>query len=490
MGKDRDGKYHTPKGKPSDTSKEDALGLRPDLENFDEQKDLEITEKYTDGGDRPAPNLRMKNPNRNTNKKRDRTVEKERQQQDSPDTRSPKTDAMTTGPKAGATANGPGINKITTLDKEVFSNLAQQRNGPCISIYLSTHSGGMEVNEKADKHAFRDALQKAQQSLTQQRFEPALILRSLAPASELLNDDDFWRNQSPGLAVFLSPDFGACCQLPVDPGQQTFINTSFLLSPLASLLTDTGYAYVLVLSKHAAKIYRADRFTLLQLDIPELPNGMDDVVHFEEKGGDGVFRSAEGGHGGANFHGIGSGRPDDKTNIALYLKEVDRTLHEALLAKETAPLILAGVDYLLPIYRSVSGYRHICEEYLAGNYEHTNAATLYDHIRERLNALFDKTAQQVMAKYLDHTSLVNSFPQEVIRAAFEGRVAELYVTKGIAVWGRYEEKTSEPLIHEQEETGDENLADQAVVQTVLHGGKAHVVENMPVPGSMAAVLRY
>lgn len=95
-----------------------------------------------------------------------------------------------------------------------------------------------------------------------------------------------------------------------------------------------------------------------------------------------------------------------------------------------------------------------------------------------------------MARQLDHSSRVNSFPQDVIRAAFEGRIAELYVMKGTELWGHYEPSVSEPILHEHEEKGDENLADQAVIQTVLHGGKAHLVENMPIAARLAAVMRY
>ncbi|MBS1601919.1 MAG: hypothetical protein JST42_04575, partial [Bacteroidetes bacterium] len=368
---------------------------------------------------------------------------------------------------------------------------------PCVSIYLPTHNAGMEVNDQEDKRSFKAALRKVQQSLIQQKFDASLAGQLLIPGLQLLNDDDFWRNQSSGLAVFLSPGYSVCCQLPRSPGEKIHINTSFLLSPLATMLTDTDYAYLLVLSKHAARIYRADRFTLSRIDVPEMPKGMDDVIHFEEKGGDSLLRSADGGHGGGghtpgtgtNFHGVGSGKPDEKTNIAIYLKEVDKTLRSGL-GIGSAPLFLAGVEYLLPIFRSVSGHRNIADQYITGNYDRIDDSTLYQHARPILASYFDKQQQESMTNLLDHTSRVNSFPQEVIRAAFEGRVAELYVIKGTEVWGRYEPSVSEPVLHEQEEKGDENLADQALIQTVLHGGKAHVVENMPMTGKLAAVMRY
>jgi len=399
----------------------------------------------------------MKNHNRNTNKYRDRIAQRE--------------------PFVLRSDNG--IQKISWLDKETFERLAEHHEAPCVSIYLPTHNAGVEVNEQEDKKAFKASLQKVQQHLIQQKFDASMAGQLLIPGLQLLNDDDFWRNQSSGLAVFLSPVYSACCQLPRSPEEKTHINASFLLSPLATMLTDTDYAYILVLSKHAARVYRADRFTLSRIDIPEMPNGMDDVIHFEEK--------EESGHTpatGSNFRST-----DDKSNISIYLKEVDKTLKSEL-GIGNAPLFLAGVEYLLPIYRSVSTYKNIADQFITGNYDHADDSILYQHVRPVLESYFDKQQQETMTNLLDHTSRVNSFPQEVIRAAFEGRVAELYVMKGTEVWGHYEPSVSEPVLHEHEETGDENLADQAVIQTVLHGGKAHLVENMPMEAKLAAVMRY
>ncbi len=63
MGKNKDGKYIPPKGKPSGEGRSKA-GLKPvvNLDNLDERN--EIADKYTDGPDMPAANVRVMNPNR------------------------------------------------------------------------------------------------------------------------------------------------------------------------------------------------------------------------------------------------------------------------------------------------------------------------------------------------------------------------------------------------------------------------------------------
>lgn len=67
MGKDREGKFIPPKGKPSGDGNPKA-GLKPvlNLDNLDERN--EIADKYTEGPDEPAANIRVSKPNRNVNK--------------------------------------------------------------------------------------------------------------------------------------------------------------------------------------------------------------------------------------------------------------------------------------------------------------------------------------------------------------------------------------------------------------------------------------
>src|SRR5688572_26665620 len=74
MGKDREGKFHPRKGKPSGTMKESA-GLKP-ISTGAFEDNLEIADKYTVGEEEPAPNLRIRHPNRNVDKREDRQTQR------------------------------------------------------------------------------------------------------------------------------------------------------------------------------------------------------------------------------------------------------------------------------------------------------------------------------------------------------------------------------------------------------------------------------
>lgn len=66
MAKTKNG-FIPPKGKPSGSGKETA-GLRNAFAVNDLEKDMELSDKYTEGADDPAPNVHMRHINRNVSK--------------------------------------------------------------------------------------------------------------------------------------------------------------------------------------------------------------------------------------------------------------------------------------------------------------------------------------------------------------------------------------------------------------------------------------
>ncbi|HZY82789.1 MAG TPA: hypothetical protein VFE50_24885 [Cyclobacteriaceae bacterium] len=151
-------------------------------------------------------------------------------------------------------------------------------------------------------------------------------------------------------------------------------------------LNTQSYFYVLLLSKKQAKLFRGDQSGFGEIKVNEMPNGVSDVVHIEEKEGQNLFRTgSSGGGSGAAYHGTGSTAPDDKQNTFMYLKEVDRTLWKEVLNKEKAPLILGGVDYIVAMYRDLSQYKNITEESLSGNLDNEELQKIYKKAKELVN---------------------------------------------------------------------------------------------------------
>jgi hypothetical protein len=257
---------------------------------------------------------------------------------------------------------------------------------------------------------------------------------------------------------------------------EVHVHTSFILSPLTPLVSGEGEYFVLTLSKHQAQLYRGNGYDLQRVEIPEMPLGTTDVIQMEEKSKGEMSRGDE-----------------QKKNLQLYFQEVDRTLQAAGLATAHLPLLLAGVNYEVDLFREVTKYAHVLKEELPGNYDRVPLTTLAGAAHEKMLDYFETQWRDKVQRHLDKgTAPVTSFPQDVIRAAYEGRVAQLFLAKGVLLWGKYASAPVAPEIHAEEQPGDDCLTNQLVVQTILHGGQAFVEDRdkMPAGGEMVAVLRY
>ena len=491
MGKDREGKFHPRKGKPSGSVKNEGTTGLKDINSNEIENYLEVAEKYTVGEEEPAPNVRIRHPNRNVDKREERVSEKK----DNNNEKNPAYKSKTEMFRSDRGDQTAAEELPAFLTKEQLNMLAGVKADPCISVYLETHQAGAEKNEQKDTIAFKNVLQQITYQLRQKNVEETRIEKILKPGYDLLRDEKFWFTLTKGTAFFMTEGKFYYIRLPFAPGEEILLNTSFYLAPLIPVITGNDYFYLMVLSKKQAKLYRADAFGMVYIPIPEMPNGVDDVVHFENKDNQRLFRTDTSGAGqGANFHGMGSGAPDEKENLAMYFDEVDETAWKAVLNNENVPLLLAGVEYLIPIYKSVAKYKPIWNESLTGNYEYTDTITLYQEAVEIMEPYFRERHNKALAMYGNQsaTAQTSSIPADVIPAAYYSKVWHLFVQKGEHLWGSFDELNNELIIHESQQEGDEDLIDKAVIRTLLNGGEVHLLEKdrMPAQSPLAALMRY
>jgi len=82
--------------------------------------------------------------------------------------------------------------------------------------------------------------------------------------------------------------------------------------------------------------------------------------------------------------------------------------------------------------------------------------------------------------------------KEIVKAAYDGRVSQLFVTEGGTVTGNFDEASHRVRTHGQPHLGDEDLLNAAVIQTILHAGEVFLTPHREMPGNahLAALLRY
>jgi hypothetical protein len=380
-----------------------------------------------------------------------------------------------------------------------LKTLMSKHKGLCVSILMPTHRAGAETQQ--DPIRFKNLLREAEERLLVSGLGTPEAQELLKPAQRLLGDVFFWRHQSDGLAVFLSPGVFRYYRLPFDFDELVVITDRFHIKPLLPLLSGDGRFYVLALSQNEVRLLQGTRYSVSEVALEGAPESLTETLRYNDPEKRLQFHTSTRTPGGkgerpAIFHGHGVASADDpKDYISRYFHQVDEGLQD-LLRDEQAPLVLAGVDYLHPIYKEANSYPYLIDEGIEGNPEELRAEELHEQTWAIVQPLFLAAQKEAAAKYKQlagaGSEQASSDLKEVAPAAYHGRVETLFVAVGLQQWGTFDPKTNTVQVHEEAEPGDEDLLDFAAVQALLNSGTVYAVELEKVPGEapLAAVFRY
>jgi hypothetical protein len=164
-----------------------------------------------------------------------------------------------------------------------------------------------------------------------------------------------------------------------------------------------------------------------------------------------------------------------------------------VLAEETAPLILAGVDYLLPLYRDANSYRNLMETSIPGNPEELSANELHRRAWEFLEPHYRQEQEAASERYaqLRETERASDELDEIVPAAYYGRVDQLFIPIGVEVWGNFDQQSGKLEVHVDSDTS-KDLLNIAATYTFLNGGKVFALapDELPDSSTAAAIFRY
>jgi Bacterial archaeo-eukaryotic release factor family 3 len=372
-----------------------------------------------------------------------------------------------------------------------LQRLALPRHGPCVSVFLPTHRAGREVEQVPIR--LKNLLRQATDVLKTDGVRAPEIDRLLAPLRGLLVDRLFWQYQSDGLALFSRPGWWRSLRVPLHLPELAVVADRFHISPLLPLPTGGGHFFVLALSKNQIRLLEGTRDRLEEVDLPGVPLGVRDALQGEEAQRQLQLSVADRGGVAARgvFHGHGSDADVQKERVLRYFRKVDRALREVL-AGERAPMVLAAVEHLAPIWRQANTYPHLVDETLAGSPEGLDPHQLHARAWAVVEPLFLQAQREAAARCerLAGTDLTSQDPREIIRAAEDGRIETLFAARHPASPPGVSSTGSAPSSN-----GDRALRDVlelAAVTTIIKGGSVYVLPAGVVPGggSAAAVFRY
>jgi hypothetical protein len=385
-----------------------------------------------------------------------------------------------------------GNMKIFT--REELRILTAAAQAPCVSIYLPTHR--LPTENQQDRTRLKNLIRQAQESLQAYGLRPAEAESLLEPVTNLLGTISFWKDKRDGLALFISPGMFRQYQLPTTFEPLVVVAHRFHLKPLLAFLGGHEF-FVLALSQNAVRLFEGSRFGLSAIDDLEgVPKSLADALKYDEQIKHLQFRTGMGGGGArgersAMFHGQSA--EDAKDKILRYFRQIDQGLQD-FLREEPAPLVLAGVEYLLPIYKEANTYPHLLGEGITGNPEGLSPEDLHRQAWALVEPHFHQEQEKAAARYrqLAGTGRTANDLGEIVSAAYHGRVECLFVAVGRQQWGDYDPGANALHLHPEAQAGSFDILDLAATQTLLQGGVVYAVEPGEVPDAalLAAIFRY
>lgn len=383
---------------------------------------------------------------------------------------------------------------MNIITREDIQNLFKEQEGLCVSLYAPMEKSG---DTQQNPIRFKNLLSEAEKRLVGYGFRESDAKEFLAPAKKIQQDSLFWEHQSDGLAVFLSKTHMHYYRQPYRFKELVVVADRFHIKPLLPLLVGDGRFFILALSQSSIKLMQGTRFNVNEIDLEGLPEGLASVIRQEGMEKLLQFHTSTPstrGERSAVFFGHGAGY-ETKEIIQRYFHAVNKSLHEYI-RNEKIPLVLAGVDYLLPIYREVNTYPFLVDEGIEGNPENIPKDKLHEKAWKIVEPIFTKDQKNALEKCMsllqkgDKTA--SSRLEEIVPAAFNGRIDTLFVAIGIEKWGRFNPESNQIVIHEKSEASDIDLLDFSATQTLNHSGIVYALEteNIPNQSIIAAIFRY
>jgi hypothetical protein len=386
---------------------------------------------------------------------------------------------------------------MDTITLNAVKQLAGDQRVTAVSLYLPTHFTGEAGLQDAIR--LKNLLQAAEDQLEGGGLRRCDVQQLLAPAEELPASAEFWRKRNQSLAIFLAPGLFRAYRLPAALQESVTVHRRLNIKPLLTV-ADRGERFLLlVLGQNHVGLWEVTRSRTTEVSVSNLPQSKRVVLNYDGADrGEQVHSAMRGslrslGKQAAVFHGQG-GVPDAaKADVEQFFRMIDRAL-TPVLRQETMPLLLAGVDYLLPIFRRISSYPHLAERHLTGNCESLTGQQLHERSWEVMRPWFDRRRRLALdrVRELVGSEKASTDVAQIVSAAANGKIDTLLVDPRRDQPGIFDPQTVVATLCDQAAPGSEDLVNLAVAETLLHGGSVFTAEphELPGPGPLAAIFRY
>ena len=382
----------------------------------------------------------------------------------------------------------PAGQEITAQDIVTLSDLGllARASGTCITTVVSI-SNPLET-EARFKNAVRGIERKLHEVAS--AGDISKLIRPIRDLAATAEAEGIWAQS---IILFRSPELFRWFLLPEAANDTINVEERFQVRPLLSALANEQRFCLLALSRRNIRLFycthhHAEEESLRGLAPQDIRAWMgtwkpDHVLNNRAAAG-----PAAGSMKGVAFT-TSRDREREDEYLAHFYAEVDRGIGP-MLRRDGAPLLLAGVEEEVTIYRGVNTYPRLLERAVNGSPDGMEDPVLHGLAREIAREVPSEPLAKTFARFERYrdSARVSSDAHQIIPAAWEGRVGDLVFSRTAELRGVF---TAENLQVETRDTG-EDLLNATALWTIQRGGQAFALRDcdMPLPGAVAAVFRF
>ena len=365
--------------------------------------------------------------------------------------------------------------------------------GPCLSAYIPLSTAPPNQSVKANSLEWKETLRTLEPKVPQYGAAGRELLESIRDWDAIVQGQ---QPKGRSIAVLRSPDVFRVTWIEEPVKSRAELGPHFYIRPLLPDLTRDRVFYILALSQKNVRLLRCTSRTSEEVPFPRhVATSFDAYMNTATP--DHVANDrASAGPGSGSSKGVlfstSSDREDKDEYLAHFYRQVDRGVEEALRGK-TEPVVLVGVEYEIALYRSLNSSLHLAQESVQGAPNSLKSGEMHARALDAMLRCYEKKVDEALAQYNHKVGAgASNRLKDVVTAAHDGRVLTLLVSDSLETTGVFDESTHTVKGRQTGGSEDEDLVNDAAVQTVLHVGQVFVVANgkMPNGAPLAAIFRF
>jgi hypothetical protein len=315
------------------------------------------------------------------------------------------------------------------IGKSAVKELLNETVSPKVTIYLPIHLSAAPPHITENQIRLKNLVTRAQSQLPK-HGEGKQLSEELGGMLEKYQQDlTLWEEQTPGLLICASPGNLHMFHLTLETEEYVGVDDQYHLAPVLGLINDTRNYYVLVLAQKEPKLFFSDTLHI-EPSYFGLPNSAKDALGIDEANQKSEQQASAGGAGSGrnSFNGRGGAKSPVSSDRERYFRLIDRMANQKL--ERSLPILLAGTETDIALFRQTSTYPKLMEAELHGNFTNGQAKRLLSLANPLVRQeLIEPEHLTAIRRYEQlkgsNNNQVATDPDKVREAARSGRVETL-----------------------------------------------------------------